>query len=49
MDDCGFRHARIAEPLLLELLDDEGIHLVCQLPYSPEFNTSELCFNQIRK
>ena len=49
MDNCGFHHARVVEPLLHELLEDKGTHLVYQPPYSPEFNTCELCFNQIRK
>ena len=49
MDNCGFHHGRLTEPLLRELLSDKGIQLIYQPPYSPEFNTCELCFNQIRK
>ena len=49
MDNCGFHHGRFIEPLVRDTLSDVGVDLVFQPPYSPELNTCELCFNQIKK
>ena len=48
MDNCGFHHARFLEPVLRGMLGDCGIGLIYQPPYSPDFNTCELCFHQIK-
>lgn len=48
MDNCGFHHGHFVEPILTAMLNDCGIRLVFQPPYSPEFNTCELCFNEIK-
>ena len=48
MDNCGFHHARIVEPILRSMLADCGITLLFQPPYSPDFNTCESCFRQIK-
>lgn len=48
MDNCGFHHARFAEPVLRALLADYGVTLLFQPPYSPDFNTCELCFHSIK-
>ena len=48
MDNCGFHHARFVEPILRNMLADCGITLLFQPPYSPDFNTCEFCFRQIR-
>ena len=48
MDNCGFQHARFVEPVLRGMLGDCGVGLIYQPPYSPDFNTCELCFRQIK-
>ena len=48
MDNCGFHHVRFVEPVLRGMLEDCGVGLIYQLPYSPDFNTCELCFHQIK-
>lgn len=48
MDNCGFHHGHFVEPILTAMLNDCGVSLVFQPPYSPEFNTCELCFNEIK-
>ena len=48
MDNCGFHHARFVEPVLRGMLGDFGLGLIYQPPYSPDFNTCELCFHQIK-
>lgn len=48
MDNCGFHHGNFVEPILTAMLNDCGIRLVFQPPYSPEFNTCELCFHEIK-
>ena len=48
MDNCGFHHARFVEPVLRGMLGDCGVGLIYQPPYSPDFNTCELCFRQIK-
>ena len=48
MDNCGFHHERNAEIMLRQMLGDRQINLVFQPPYSPEFNTCELCFRQLK-
>ena len=49
MDNCGFHHAHHVEPLLRQMLADCGIGLLFQPTYSPQFNTCEYCFNQIKQ
>ena len=48
MDNCGFHHARFVERILRNMLADCGITLLIQPPYSPDFNTCEFCFRQIK-
>lgn len=48
MDNCGFHHGNFVEPVLTAMLNTYGVNLLFQPPYSPEFNTCELCFNQIK-
>ena len=48
MDNCGFHHVRFVEPVLRGMLEDCGVGLVYQPPFSPDFNTCELCFHQIK-
>ena len=48
MDNCGFHHARFVEPILRNMFADCGITLLFQPPYSPDFNTCEFCFRQIK-
>ena len=49
MDNCGFHHARFVEPILRNMFADCGITLLFQPPYSPDFNTCEFCFRQIKR
>ena len=49
MDNCGFHHGRIAERTLRELLNDKGIELIFQPPYSPELNVCEYAFGHIKR
>ena len=49
MDNCGFHHGLFVEPVLRELLNDYGIQLTYQPPYSPHLNTCEYCFHQIKE
>lgn len=48
MDNCRFHHGRFAEGMLRDMFDEFGVNLVFQPPYSPHFNTCELCFNQVK-
>ena len=48
MDNCGFHHARFVEPVLRGMHGDCGVGLIYQPPYSPDLNTCELCFHQIK-
>ena len=48
MDNCGSHHARFVEPILRNMFADCGITLLFQPPYSPDFNTCEFCFRQIK-
>jgi len=38
MDNCGFHHGRVAEPLLRDILQEHGINLLFQPAYSPHLN-----------
>lgn len=49
MDNCGFHHGHFVEPILTALLADCGVRLLFQPPYSPEFNTCESCFHDIKE
>ena len=49
MDNCGFHHGHFVEPILSALLANSGVRLLFQPPYSPEFNTCELCFHDIKE
>ena len=49
MDNCGFHHGLFVEPVLRELLNDYGVQLIYQPPYSPDLNTCEYCFHQIKE
>ena len=48
MDNYGFHHGRVAEPLLRDILHEHGINLLFQPAYSPHLNTCEFCFNQVK-
>ena len=48
MDNCGFHHARFVEPVLRGMLGDCGVGLLYQPLYSPDFNTCEMCFHQVK-
>ena len=48
MDNCGFHHGHSAENHLRQMLDNRGVSLIFQPPYSPEFNTCELCFGAMK-
>lgn len=48
MDNCGFHHGRFAEAELRRLLDERGVTLMFQPPYSPEFNTCEFSFRLMK-
>lgn len=48
MDNCGFHHGRHVEPLLRDILAENGVSLIFQPPYSPECNVCELCFNHLK-
>ena len=49
MENCGFHHGLFVEPVLRELLNDYGVQLIYQPPYSPQLNTCEYCFHQIKE
>jgi len=46
MDNCGFHHGQFVEPLLRDILQDSGVRLLFQPPYSPHLNPCENCFNR---
>lgn len=48
MDNCGFHHSHFTEPVLRDMLEECGVNLLFQPPYSPHFNTCEFCFRQIK-
>ena len=48
MDIRGFHHDRFVEPVLRGMLRDCGVGLFYQPPYSPDFNTCEMCFHQVK-
>lgn len=48
MDNCGFHHSHFKEPVLRDMLEECGVNLLFQPPYSPHFNTCEFCFRQIK-
>ena len=49
MDNCGFHHGRFAEPELRRILEEQGVNLIFQPPYSPEFNTCEFSFRVMKQ
>ncbi|XP_002732483.1 uncharacterized protein LOC100378307 [Saccoglossus kowalevskii] len=49
MDNCGVHHGRITEPALREMLATRNVTLLFQPPYSPEFNSCEMCFRQVKR
>lgn len=48
MDNCGFHHGHVVEPLLRDIFQEHGINLLFQPAYSPHLNTCEFCFNQVK-
>ena len=48
MDNCGFHHGGMAEPELRAMLGNNGVSLIFQPPYSPDFNTCEFCFRNMK-
>jgi len=51
LDNCGFHHGHFVEPILREMLGECCVksNLLFQPPYSPEFNSCELCFHDIKE
>ena len=49
MDNWCFYHGHFVEPILTALLANFVVRLLFQPPYSPEFNTCELCFHDIKE
>ena len=49
MDNCGFHHGHFAEPELRRILAEQGVTLISQPPYSPEFNTCEFSFRVMKQ
>lgn len=48
MDNCGFHHGALAENELRAMLGNRGVDLIFQPPYSPDFNTCEFCFRNMK-
>ena len=48
MDNCRFHHGRYAKNQLREILENRGVTLIFQPPYSPEFNSFEFCFRVMK-
>lgn len=48
MDNCGFHHQRAGERILRTMLDNAGVELVFQPPYSPQYNIAECVFHAMR-
>ena len=48
MDNCAFHHGRFAEAELRRMLENRGVTLIFQPPYSPEFNTCEFSFRLMK-
>jgi transposase len=48
MDNCGFHHGRFDEAELRRMLENRGVTLIFQPPYSPEFNTCEFSFRLMK-
>ena len=46
-DNCGFHHGGMAEPELRAMLGNNGVNLIFQPPYCPDFNTCEFCFRNM--
>ena len=44
MDNCGFHHARVTERAVREILEDAGVQLIFQPPYSPPFKPMRVFF-----
>ena len=49
MDNCGFHHGHFVKPIMREMLSECGVNLLFQPPYSPEFNSCEYCFHDIKE
>ena len=49
MDNCGFHHARVTERAVRDILEDVGVQLVFQPPYSPHLNPCEYAFGQMKR
>ena len=49
LDNCGFHRGHFVEPILREMLGECGVNLFFQPPYSPEFNSCEFCFHDIKE
>lgn len=48
MDNCRFHHGLFVEPLVRDILQDCGVQLLFQPPYSPHLNPCENCFHQVK-
>ena len=49
MDNCVFHHSNLENLFLRNILAEKGVQQKFQPPYSPELNTCQLCFNQIKQ
>ena len=49
MDNCGFHHGVMTEPVLRRMLADHGVDLLYQPPYHPVYNTCEMCFGFMKR
>ncbi|XP_073246976.1 uncharacterized protein [Porites lutea] len=49
MDNCGFHHGRTTERALRTMFATRGVTLLFQPPYSPNLNTCEYCFHQMKE
>jgi transposase len=48
MDNCGFHHGRLVEPVLRNMLAQNGCNLLFLPPYHPVYNTCEYCFRVLK-
>ena len=44
MDNCGFHHGRVTESVVRDVLEDAGVQLIFQPPYSPHLNLCDFSF-----
>ena len=49
MDNSGFHHGVITEPVLRRMLADHAVDWLYQPPYHPLYNTCEMCFGFMKR